>query len=303
MLGDGLLVGAAVGSYVVREPVGRGGGGEVYRARDTRLQRDVALKLLTPSFNRDEGVRRVREARAAAQLNHRGIAAIYDIFEFQGRACIVMEYVAGRSLADRLRLEPPDMASVRAIGIEIADAVAHAHSAGIVHCDLKPGNMRFGADGSLKILDFGLARRPAPTTPIEPAESPATSNDAVSGLSGSSLEALALGTPGYMAPEQLLGEPIDCRTDVYTIGVVLYEMSTGRHLFHVDSRNDMAVAVAVLSSPLPELPRDVPRGLRRVILKCLGRRPEQRYPSAVELREALGALASPSWRPFAGWKT
>jgi carboxypeptidase Q len=279
--------GASIGGYAIRQAIGRGGGGEVYRARDMRLQRDVALKLLARTDSSDEGVRRVREARAAAQLNHRGIAAIHDILDVDGRPCIVMEYVAGQSLSERLRTQTIDTAAAVAIGIEMADAVAHAHVTGIVHCDLKPANMRFAADGSLKILDFGLARRPASDKSTHPGSAASSSTEAISGLSGSSLEALALGTPGYMSPEQLLGESIDRRTDVYTMGVVLYEMVAGRLPFHVDPANDMATAVAVLSTPLPDLPREVPRGLRRIILKCLSRRPEDRYPSGVELRDAL----------------
>jgi len=294
-----LAPGAEVGPYRIRLPIGRGGGGEVYRARDTRLQRDVALKLLTQSSSHDEGTRRVREARAAAQLNHRGIAAIYDIVEVDSRAAIVMEYVSGDTLADRLRSRAPDPAVVIGVGVEMADAVAHAHAAGIVHCDLKPGNMRFAADGSLRILDFGLARRPASVSSCATEENPSTS--AVSGLTASSLDGLALGTPGYMSPEQLLGQAIDCRTDVYSMGVVLYEMAAGRRPFLADGDNDMATAVAVLSTPLPDLPRDVPRKLRSVIVKCLGRLPEHRYRDGAELRDALTSIAAPSpWR--LGWK-
>ena len=293
--------GAAVGPYTVKHPVGRGGGGEVYRARDTRLLRDVALKLLAPSSDTEEGARRVREARAAAQLNHRGIAAIYDIVDANGRVASVMEYVPGESLAERLRSRPPDVATLIGVGVEMADAVAHAHATGIVHCDLKPGNMRFAADGSLKILDFGLARRPASGSD----SSGHSSSSGVSGLTASSLDGLALGTPGYMSPEQLLGGAIDCRTDIYSMGVVLYEMAAGRRPFGADNpptgapRGDatgaMATAVAVLSSPLPDLPREVPRRLRSVILKCLSRAPEQRYATGAELRDALAALGTTSW--------
>ena len=220
-----------------------------------------------------------------------------------------MEYVPGESLGERLRSRPPDIPTVIAVGLEMTDAVAHAHATGIVHCDLKPGNMRFAADGSLKILDFGLARRSATATE----SSGHSSSSGVSGLTASSLEGLALGTPGYMSPEQLLGSAIDCRTDVYSMGVVLYEMAAGRRPFGgsekpsrtrsggaaSDAAGAMSTAVAVLSSPLPDLPREVPRRLRSIILKCLSRPAEQRYASGIELRDALAALGTPSWR--IGW--
>jgi eukaryotic-like serine/threonine-protein kinase len=163
--------------------------------------------------------------------------------------------------------------------------------------------MRFAADGSLKILDFGLARRPASAAPA-PGE-PTSTTSAVSGLTASSLEGLALGTPGYMSPEQLLGGAIDCRTDVYSMGIVLYEMASGRRPFAggggPGANDAMSTAVAVLSSPLPDLPRGVPRRLRSVIVKCLNRTPEQRFATGAEVRDALMALTSPSWR--LGWKS
>ncbi|MFI5179586.1 MAG: serine/threonine-protein kinase [Vicinamibacterales bacterium] len=282
--------------YTIVETIGRGGGGEVYRARDTRLQRDVALKVLG-ARSAEEGARRLREARAAAQLNHRGIAAIYDVFDRAGRPCIVMEFARGQTLADALRARRFDAAEVVGIGVQIADAVAHAHAAGIVHCDLKPGNIMLeraaGNDDAsptvpeIRIFDFGLARRC-----VDTAGHAAT--DAVSGLSGSSLLGLALGTPGYMSPEQLLGLAIDCRSDVFSLGVILHEMCAGRRPF--DGADVMSAAVAVLSAPAPDLPRDVPRGLRVIVRTCLARKPDERYATAAGLRDALASMRSPAWR-------
>jgi carboxypeptidase Q len=277
--------GFQAGPYVFVEPLGRGGGGEVHRARDTRLQRDVAIKILQP-LNAAEGIRRVREARAAAQLNHRGIAAVYDIVEAGGRPCIVMEHVPGPSLAERLERSRPDLSEAIDVGIQIADAAAHAHASGIVHCDLKPANVKFAADGSVKVLDFGLARRSAGPSP--------RGANAVSGLTAASLEGLAIGTPGYMSPEQLLGLPIDVRTDVYSVGVILFEMATGARPFA--GGDTLSTAVAVLSAPMPELPRRVPRRVRAVVQKSLSRAPDDRYPSAGALRDALAAVRPRAWR-------
>jgi hypothetical protein len=269
--------GFEIGPYVLIEPLGRGGGGEVHRARDTRLQRDVAIKVLAPR-SAAEGVRRVREARAAAQLNHRGIGAVYDVIDLGGRPCIVMEHVPGLNLAERLERGRLDLTEAIDIGMQIADAAAHAHASGIVHCDLKPANVKFAADGSVKVLDFGLARRSAGFPPRG-------GSSAVSGLTAASLEGLAIGTPGYMSPEQLLGLQIDVRTDVYSIGVMLFEMAVGERPF--GGADVLSTAVAVLSAPLPELPRRVPRRLRAVVQKSLNRAPDDRYASAAEFAEAL----------------
>ena len=280
------LPGREVGDrYILVEPLGKGGGGEVHRARDLRLQREVAIKVL-PLRNDAEETRRVREARAAAQLNHGGIATIHDVFDLDGRACIVMELVPGATLAERLRQQRLALAEVLDIGVQIADAVEHAHACGILHCDLKPANVKFAADGRIKVLDFGLARQTE--------HSPAAVRG-VTGLGAGSLDGLALGTPGYMSPEQLLGLPIDFRSDIYSIGVIVYEMIVGERLF--DGISVMSTAVAVLSAPVPRLPGTVPRRLRSVVYKTLSRKPEDRYPSAAEFRDALASVPpAPSWR-------
>jgi serine/threonine-protein kinase len=270
--------------YVLLAPLGKGGGGEVHRARDQRLQREVAIKILPPRGDAEDS-RRIREARAAAQLNHRGIATIHDVFDLEGRACIVMELVDGETLAQRIRQRKFELAEIIHIGVQIADAVEHAHACGILHCDLKPANVKFAADGTVKVLDFGLARR---------TEHSAAAVRGVTGLTAGSLDGLALGTPGYMSPEQLLGMSIDFRSDVYSIGVIVYEMASGERLF--DGGSVMSTAVAVLSSSVPELPRRVSRRLRTVVYRALSRKPEDRYPSAAELRDALITVQQPVWR-------
>ncbi len=270
--------------YVLLAPLGKGGGGEVHRARDQRLQREVAIKILPPRGNAEES-RRIREARAAAQLNHRGIATIYDVFDVDGRACIVMELVDGETLAQRMRRGRVPLADIIQIGVQISDAVEHAHACGILHCDLKPANVKFAADGTAKVLDFGLARR---------TEHSAVAVRGVTGLTAGSLDGLALGTPGYMSPEQLLGLPIDFRSDVYSLGVIVYEMASGERLF--DGSSVMSTAVAVLATPIPDLPRNVPRRLRAVVARALKRKPEDRYPSAAEFRDALASVPTAPWR-------
>lgn len=271
--------------YVLLEPLGRGGGGEVHRANDVRLQREVAIKIAPKRTEEDSHARRIREARAAAQLNHRGIATIHDVFDIDGRLAIVMELVPGPTLADRMRDGKLPIDVVVNLGVEIADAVEHAHVFGILHCDLKPANIKFAADGAVKVLDFGLARR---------TENSALAVRGVTGLTGSSLEGLALGTPGYMSPEQLLGLPIDFRSDVYSLGVIVYEMATGERLF--DAGTAMSAAVAVLTSPAVTMPREIPKRLRDVVGRALSKKSEDRFPSAAEFRDALAAARALSWR-------
>lgn len=273
------------GPYEVLEPLGRGGMGAVYLARDTRLRREVALKVVADDggTNTEAGAQRlVREARAAAQLNHPRIAAVHDVLDLDGRACIVMEYVPGQSLSEWMHERPIDAREIIERGIQIADAVAHAHAAGIVHCDLKPGNIRVTPDGTFKILDFGLARRAPGWDALR------TSG---SGLTSASLAGLKIGTPGYMSPEQLLGEPVDLRTDVYSLGVILFEMAADRLPF--EALDPLSTAVAICSDPAAPLPDAVPRALRAVIMKCLSRTAAERYESAGAVRDALARAAHP----------
>ena len=272
------------GRYVLTDPLGKGGGGEVHRAHDVRLQREVAIKIL-PARGHVDGARQIREARAAAQLNHRGIATIHDVFDIDGRPAIVMELVPGPTLAERIRNTALPAAEAIDVGVQIADAVEHAHAFGILHCDLKPGNVKFAADGTVKVLDFGLARR---------TENSAVAMRGVTGLSAGSLDGLALGTPGYMSPELLMGIEIDFRSDVYSLGVLVYEMTSGRRLF--TGVDQMSAAVAVLTTPAAELPRDVPRRLRQVVQRALNRKPSDRFPSAAEFRDALAAARVRTWR-------
>jgi len=272
-----------VGPYRVVEALGKGAMGEVYLADDPRLRRRVALKRLSdPDLRSPDSRRRLlREARAAARLNHPNVASVYDIVESDDGVHIVMEYVAGESLAARLRtgrLPPPTVAS---IGIQLAEALAEAHAMGVIHRDLKPGNVMVTTDGRVKILDFGLARTRG-IAGRDPAWSGSHSSDA-----GDDADRVA-GTPPYMAPETFLGRAPDARADIYSLGVTLFEMLTGRRPYQGDDM--VAVRTAVLSNPTPhirDLDAALPAGLDAVVARTMARVADDRYGSAAELAEAL----------------
>ena len=279
--------GARIGPYVLLERLGAGGMGEVFLARDTRLQRKVALKCLFPSGEGAEGdvarSRILREARAAARINHPNVASIHDVFEDRGRAFIVMEYVEGGSLHDAVAAGALDPRRVIAIGRQLTAAVAAAHAQGVIHRDLKPANIQLTREGSVKVLDFGVAKTSASllTTATADPETPAPAR--VGRLAG---------TPAYMAPEQALGLTVDERADVYGLGVVLFEMATGRRpdppaLF------DLAMGVAPHPPRADALNPAVPRALADVIERALQRQPSDRFQSATDLDAALLAIESP----------
>ncbi|MGH9509469.1 MAG: serine/threonine-protein kinase, partial [Terriglobales bacterium] len=221
--------GTKLGSYEVLGPLGAGGMGEVFRARDLKLGRDVALKVLPAAFSGDaDRLRRFeREARSASALNHPHIVAIYDIGQFDSTSYISMELVEGRTLRDLLNSGPLPLKRTLSIAAQVADGLAKAHAAGIVHRDLKPENLMITRDGFAKILDFGLAK-------LTPTESQAGADSAT--LPGSSTVAgMVVGTAGYMSPEQARGAAVDFRSDQFSFGSVLYEMVTGVRAFRRDS--------------------------------------------------------------------
>src|SRR6266849_3608614 len=268
-----VLLGGTISHYRVIERLGAGGMGIVYLAHDLRLDRDVALKVLPAGgLAGDEARNRFRkEALALAKLNHPHIGAIYDFDTQDGIAFLAMDYVPGKTLADRLALGPIPESEVLNLGIQIVAALQEAHEHGIVHRDLKPGNIMVTPKGQAKVLDFGLAKL------LRPAREMSTADDLSS-------TALGAGTLPYMAPEQLRGLPADARTDIYAAGAVLYEMATGRRPFR--SRFATALAADIQTqAPAPpcQLNPKISSGLEEIILKCLEKEPQNRYQSAEEL--------------------
>jgi serine/threonine protein kinase len=232
------LRGRKLGRYAVISRLGAGGMGVVYRARDTRLNRDVALKVLPAASIADAARKRqfVQEARAASALNHPNIISVHDIDQIDGIDFITMECVSGKTLAEVIGRKAPPVREALAYGIQIAGALAAAHAAGIVHRDLKPGNVMVTAEGQVKVLDFGLAKL---TERREDGDSTASG-------------AAIAGTPAYMSPEQAEGKKVDARSDIFSFGAVIYEMLTGRSAFGRDSLN-ATVAAVLRDDPAPLL--------------------------------------------------
>ncbi len=278
-----VATGSRIGPYLVLHRLGRGGMGEVFLAEDSRLDRRVALKCLLPSSlaGTDLRERVIREARAAARISHPHVAAVYDVLEYDGRAFIVMEYVEGESLAVLLRRGALPIDRVVTVGCQLAAALAAAHSGGIVHRDLKPSNIQVMPDGSVKVLDFGVAVAKA-TAATETTRTDATVLAPSRGAQP--------GTPPYMAPEQLLGQPADERSDLFSLSVILFEMATGRR--PVASTEPLDILMAALNT----LPRAdsttsrVPPMLADVIARGLASDPRDRYQTAVEIGSALAQV-------------
>ncbi len=280
--------GSHLGPYEIVGLIGSGGMGEVYRTRDTRLGRDVAVKVLPAEFaDHPERVQRFeQEARAVAALNHPNILSIYDIGEHDGAPYFVTELLEGESLRALLRAGPLPPARAVDYGVQIANGLAAAHEKTIVHRDLKPENLFVTKDGHIKILDFGLARLRRKEPPVAKQRSEAPTVDS------STREGAILGTPGYMAPEQLRGLPVDPRTDIFAFGGVLYEMVSGQKAFSGDSLADLASAI--LHEDPPDLSNCAPRtppALVHLVRRCLEKRPEERFSSARDLAFALEAVS------------
>ena len=282
--GQDLAVGINLGHYRIAEKIGAGGMGEVYRAHDEHLHRDVAIKVLPAGTLSDQSARRHfrTEALALSKLNHPGIATIYDFDTQDGVDFLVMEYIPGITLSEKLAGRPLTEKEVIALGMQLAEGLAAAHSEGVVHRDLKPANLRVTGDGRLKILDFGLAKLEHPVIPHAATES-VTGGQA------------AVGTLPYMAPEQLLDEEVDARTDIHAAGAVLYEMATGQRPFgKLDQAHLITAILRQAPAPPAQLNSQVSAELERVIGKCLEKEPENRYQSAKELAVDLRRLGAPS---------
>ena len=284
------MLGQVVSHYRILSQLGAGGMGVVYEAEDTRLGRRVALKFLPEAFSKDaQAVLRFRrEARAASALNHPNICSIYDIGEHDGRQFLVMELLEGETLRERLARGPMSAADVLTTGSQLADALDAAHAKGIVHRDIKPANVFLTARGHAKVLDFGLAKV-SPTETDDPLESPTQEVDELTG------PGTALGTVAYMSPEQARGELVDHRTDIFSLGAVLYEMVTGHQAF--SGRSTAVVFDAILNRmPTPSATANDPvaADLDRFIHKALEKDAGLRYQSAADLRSDLKRLTRDS---------
>jgi TolB-like protein/predicted Ser/Thr protein kinase len=282
------LIGKQLGAYKISGLLGVGGMGEVYRAEDTRLGRTVAVKVLPAELAQDKDRlhRFVREARAASALSHANVAHIYDIGQSDGRHFIAMEYVEGQSLAQKTSGKPIELGEILDIGIQAADALGEAHEKGITHRDIKSANLMITPKGRVKVLDFGLAKMARP-------EGEAFGSDVSTSLH--TTEGRVMGTVGYMSPEQVLGKELDARTDLFSLGVVLFEMTTGRLPFSGNQAHE--VMDRILHAQPEALARfnyEAPAELERIIRKCLEKDRERRYQLAREVRADLSRLKEES---------
>ena len=284
-----LSSGVRLGPYEVVAPLGAGGMGEVYRARDTRLGREVALKVLLPALA-DDVKRRARfelEARAVASLNHPHIVTLYSLEEEGTTVFLTMELVEGETVAALVARQRLDLAGLLRIASAVADAVGYAHDHGVLHRDLKPANLMVTREGRVKVLDFGLAKLLAPADDGD--ASPASTASTTSGPLTE--RHAAVGTPHYMSPEQAEGGVLDQRTDIFSLGVVLYELAAGERPFKGGSATSVLASVLRdTPRPLGELNPAMPRALAGIVMRCLEKDAARRYQSARELRDDLDAV-------------
>ncbi len=286
-----IAVGSRLGPYEILSPLGAGGMGEVYRARDTRLGREVAVKVLPAGVSSDpERLKRFeKEARSASSLNHPNIVTVYDIGESSGTSWIAMELVEGETLREMLVAGPLPMTRLLPIAAQAADGLAKAHGAGIVHRDLKPENVMVTTDGFVKILDFGLAKLTQPEVTSGATAAPTASGGTEPGI--------VLGTLGYMAPEQVRGEAADPRSDIFAFGAVLYEMLTGRRAFQGASAADTLSAILRDEPEIGATQGAASPALEHIVRRCLEKSPQERFQSARDLAFALRESAGTSSTP------
>ena len=284
------MIGRDVGHYRIEESLGKGGMGVVYKARDTRLDRVVALKFLPEAFAADPDRKRrfFQEARAASAVNHPAIAQIYDVGESDdGLAFIAMEFVEGQTVRALLQARELDVLGAVTVAAQVAEGLAKAHEAGIVHRDIKAENVMVTRDGHAKLLDFGLAK----LLEVEPEATPTP--DGVSHMEtlARTQAGMVVGTLRYMSPEQARGQAVDARSDVFSLGILLYEMVTGQLPFSGASALDTLHAIAFEEwRPVTQVRANVPLGVQRVLARCLRKRPDDRYAQTRELASDLRAL-------------
>jgi len=294
-----LTSGAKVGPYEILSLLGAGWMGEVYRAHDTKLNRDVALKVLPVAFaaNVERLVRFRREAQVLASLNHPGIAAIYGLEESEGVLALVMELVEGPTLAERIAQGPVPLEEALPVGRQIAEALEYAHERGVVHRDLKPANVKITGEGAAKVLDFGLAKA------LDSQDSPSNVNLANSPTVSiaPSQAGMILGTAAYMSPEQAKGRPVDRRADIWAFGCVLYEMLTGEKAFNGETVSDVLASVIMKEPDWARLPSNSPPTVKKLLQRCLDKDPKRRLRDIGEARiaieEYLGKPAAETQEP------
>src|SRR5437899_3255567 len=305
-----LTSGTKLGPYEIVAPLGAGGMGEVYRARETRLGRDVALKLLPPLFtaDADRAARFERDARLLASLNHPHIGSIYGLEDAGNVPALVLELVEGDTLDDRVRGGPLAFSEAVSVAHQIADALDAAHASGIIHRALKPSNIKITRDGLVKVLDFGLAKAlAAEGSGPDLSKSPTMTEDGT-------IRGVILGTAGYMSPEQARGRPVDKRTDIWAFGCMLYEMLTGRQAFVGETVSDAIVAILDREPDWTALPEAAPLTIRRLLQRCFEKDAKHRLhdiaDARIEIHDAVRALgksaAQTSSIPVAAsthWKT
>ena len=282
--------GMKLGTYEIVAPLGAGGMGEVYHAKDLRLKRDVAIKILPEDFARDgeRVVRFRREAEVLASLNHPAIATIYGFEESGESLFLVLELVEGETLADRVARGPMPIADIAPIARQIAEALEGAHEKGIVHRDLKPANIKLTSKGDVKVLDFGLAKL---------VDGAASAPDAVTDLT-TSIPGTVMGTAGYMSPEQAKGSAVDRRTDIFAFGCVLFEMLTGHRAFEGESTTEILGRIITADPDWSRLPPHTPEALRRLLRRALQKDPRRRlsdiHDAHLELEELESAAPIPA---------
>ena len=291
-----LAPGARRGPYEIIAKIGAGGMGEVYRARDTKLDRDVALKILPEAFASDPErlARFEREAKTLAALNHPHIAHIHGLEESDGVRTLVLEFVDGPTLADRIAHGPIPINEALTIARQIAEALEAAHDQGIIHRDLKPENIKVRTDGTVKVLDFGLAKALDPTSA---ATADVTASPTITAPALMTGAGMIVGTAAYMSPEQARGKAVDRRTDLWAFGCVLFEMITGRRVFPGATVSDTIAAVLERSPDWTALPPATPPRVRHILARCLEKDPKQRWRDIADVRIELDDDDGEAWRP------
>jgi serine/threonine protein kinase len=304
------MIGQVLGHYQILSKLGEGGMGEVYRARDTTLKRDVALKVIPDIFAKDDErmARFVREAQMLAALNHVNIAAIYGVEQSDTRRALVLELVDGETLADRISRGPIATREALPIALQIAAALEEAHERNIIHRDLKPANVKVNSQGIVKVLDFGLARA------LEDPQEGSNPSDSPTMTIGGTRAGMILGTAGYMAPEQARGKPVDRRADVWAFGVVLFEMFSGQQAFGGETITDSLAKVLEREPDWSRLPASTPVAIRKLLERCLTKNVRDRLQAIGDARTTLqeviadpspkvdeAAAVRPMWRTLLPW--